>query len=126
MRDLKNYVAGSNVIDLVLAIVMAVAIVKVVDSLVVDIMMPLISHFAGNGADMANYFIPIARGVHSDMTYDEARKIGAVIGYGQFIIALVYLIIAGALFFLITRGLESLRADASAVSEKAKAQGTAD
>jgi large conductance mechanosensitive channel len=126
MRDFKNYIARSNVLDLVLAVVMAVAIVKVVDSLVVDIMMPLISHFAGNGADMGNYFIPIAKGVHADMTYDEARTIGAVIGYGQFIIALVYLIIAGTLFFLIARGLESLRRDASAVSEKSKAQGTAE
>jgi large-conductance mechanosensitive channel len=43
------------------------------------------------------------------MTYNEARQIGAVIGYGQFIIALVYFIIAATLFFLISHGLREWR-----------------
>lgn len=109
MRDLKSYLARSNVLDLALVVVLAVAIVKVVDSLVVDIVMPLISHFVGDNRDMANYFIPIAPGVHSDMTYAEAKQIGAVIGYGRFIIALVYFIIAATLFFLISHRVRELR-----------------
>ena len=109
MRNIKDYIAQSGVVDLALTIVFALAIVKVVDSLVVDIIMPLISHFAGNNRDMANYFIPIAPGIHSDMTYNEAKQIGAVIGYGQFIIALVYFIIAATLFFLISHGLRQWR-----------------
>jgi large conductance mechanosensitive channel len=109
MLNIKDYIARSGVVDLALTIVLALAIVKVVDSLVVDIVMPLISHFAGDNRDMANYFIPIAPGAHSDMTYNEARQIGAVIGYGQFIIALVYFIIAATLFFLISHGLREWR-----------------
>lgn len=109
MRNLKNYTTGSRIIDLTLAIVLALAVVRIVDSLVVDIIMPLISHFAGNGRDMGNYFIPIAPGIHSDMTYNEAKQIGAVIGYGQFIIALVYFIIAATFIFLISRGLRERR-----------------
>jgi|WetSurMetagenome_2_1015567.scaffolds.fasta_scaffold1391205_1 large conductance mechanosensitive channel len=109
MGRLKDYLSRSNIVDVALAIVLAFALVRVVDSLVVDIMMPLISRFAGNGSDMANYVIPLAPGIHSDMTYDEAKKIGAVIGYGQFIIALVYLIIAGTFIGLIVKGLADLR-----------------
>jgi large conductance mechanosensitive channel len=114
MRTIKDYIARSGVIDLALTIVFALAIVKVVDSLVVDIVMPLISHFAGNDRDMANYFIPVAPGIHSDMTYSEAKQIGAVIGYGQFIIALVYFIIAATLFFLISHGLREWRREDAA------------
>lgn len=109
MRFIKDNPTLSNMIEVALTIVLAVAIVKVVDSLVVDIVTPLISHFAGNGRDMADYFIPIAPGIHYDMTYNEARQIGAVIGYGQFVIALVYFIIAATLFFLISRGLREWR-----------------
>jgi large conductance mechanosensitive channel len=111
MGRLKEYLSRSNIVDVALAIVLAFAIVKVVDSVVVDIMMPLISRFAGHGADMSNYFIPLAPGIHSDMTYDEAKKIGAVIGYGQFIIALVYFIIAATFIGLIVKGLADLRKD---------------
>jgi large conductance mechanosensitive channel len=111
MNRLKDYLSRSNIVDVALAIVLAFAIVRVVDSVVVDIMMPLISRFAGNGADMSNYFIPLAPGIHSDMTYDEAKKIGTVIGYGQFIIALVYFIIAGTFIYLIVKGLADLRGE---------------
>jgi large conductance mechanosensitive channel len=109
MGRLKDYLSRSTVIDVALAIILAFAIVKIVDSIVIDIMMPLISRFAGSGADMSNYFIPLAPGIHPDMTYEEAKKIGAVIGYGQFIIALVYLIIAATFIYLIARGLAGLR-----------------
>jgi large conductance mechanosensitive channel len=109
MRNLKDYVARSGTIELALTIVVALAIVRLVDSLVVDILMPLISHFAGDNRDMANYFIPVAPGIHSDMTYNEAKQIGAVIGYGQFIVSLVYFIIAATLVFLLSRGLHNLR-----------------
>jgi large conductance mechanosensitive channel len=109
MGRLKEYLSKSTALDIAVAIILAFALVRVVDSLVIDIMMPLISRFAGNGADMSNYFIPLAPGIHSDMTYDEARKIGAVVGYGQFIIALVYFIIAATFVGLIVKGLAGLR-----------------
>lgn len=105
MRSLKAYLATSQALDIVLAVILAVAIVKLVDSVVIDIVTPLISHFFGAGRDMANYFIPLVPGTHSDMTYEEARKIGAAIGYGQFIIALVYFIIAATLVGLVVSGL---------------------
>lgn len=114
MRNLKDYLARSDALDLALVVVLALAIVKVIDSLVVDIVMPLISHFAGDNRDMANYFISIAPGAHSDMTYNEAKQIGAAIGYGQFIIALVYFIIAATLFFLISSGLREWRKEDAA------------
>lgn len=109
MRHIKEYLGRSGALDLALTIVVALAIVKLVDSLVVDILMPLISHFAGGNRDIANYFIPVAPGIHSDMTYNEAKQIGAVIGYAQFMVALVYFIIAATLFFLISRGLREWR-----------------
>lgn len=67
---------------------------------------------------MANYFIPLAPGAHKDMTYAEAKQIGAVIGYGQFIIGLVYFIIAATFVFLIAKGLAGLRSDGSADKER--------
>ncbi|WP_051134301.1 MscL family protein [Methylocystis sp. ATCC 49242] len=120
MRSLKEYLARAGALDIALTIVLALAIVKVVDSLVVDIIMPLISHFAGNNRDMADYFIPVGPGVHADMSYAEAKQVGAVIGYGQFIIALVCFIIAATLFFLISHGLREWRREDQAREQAEK------
>ena len=63
--------------------------------------MPIIGAITG-GLDFSNYYAPLSKAVHSEMTYDEAKKVGAVIGYGQFItVAVNFLIIAGVLFLVI-------------------------
>jgi large conductance mechanosensitive channel len=62
----------------------------------------------------ANYYKSYSAAVHSDMTYEEAKKLGAAIGYGQFLTVVVnFLIIAFVLFFVI-RQLEKLKKPAPA------------
>ncbi len=101
LQDFKNFVMRGNVVDLAIGVIIGAAFSKIINSVVEDIFMPIIGAITG-GLDFSNYFIPLSKAVHTDMAYDEAKKVGAVIGYGQFItVAVNFIIIALVLFFVI-------------------------
>jgi len=101
LEDFKKFALRGNVVDLAVGVIIGAAFGKIVDSLVGDIVMPLIGAVTG-GLDFSNHYIPLSKAIHSEMTYDEAKKVGAVIGYGQFLtVALNFLIIAFVLFLVI-------------------------
>ncbi len=108
LQDFKNFILRGNVVDLAVGVIIGVAFGKIVDSVVGDIFMPIIGAITG-GLDFSNYYVPLSKAIHSEMTYDEAKKIGAVIGYGQFITVLVNFIIIAAALFLVIQLFQKLR-----------------
>jgi large conductance mechanosensitive channel len=63
--------------------------------------MPIIGAITG-GLDFSNYYIPLSTKVEPGISYMDAKKQGAVLGWGQFLtVALNFLIIAGVLFLAI-------------------------
>jgi large conductance mechanosensitive channel len=72
---------------------------KIVDSMVSDVIMPVVSTIFG-GLDFSNYFIPLAG--QTAQTLAEAKKAGAVFAYGSFItVALNFLILAFIIFLMV-------------------------
>jgi len=66
-----------------------------------DVIMPIVGAITG-GLDFSNYYLPLSSKVQAGLAYAEAKKQGAVIGYGQFItVALNFLIVAFVLFLVI-------------------------
>jgi large conductance mechanosensitive channel len=77
-------------------------------SLVNDIIMPIIGAVTG-GLDFSNYYTPLSSKVQSGLSYVDAKKQGAVLGWGQFLtVALSFLIIAWVLFLAI-KGINTLK-----------------
>ena len=73
----------------------------IVTSLVSDIIMPIIGAITG-GLDFSNYYLPLSSKVQAGLAYADAKKEGAVLGYGNFItVAINFLIIAFVLFLVI-------------------------
>ena len=63
--------------------------------------MPLIGAVTG-GLDFSNYYLPLTGSVQKGLAYADAKKQGAVLGYGQFLtIALNFVIVAFVLFLVI-------------------------
>jgi large conductance mechanosensitive channel len=88
-----------NVMDLAVGVIIGGAFGKIVDSLVGDIVMPIVSKIFG-GLDFANYFIPLAG--QTATTLAEAKKAGAVLAYGNFItIAINFIILAFIIFQMV-------------------------
>ena len=98
-EDFKKFALRGNVVDLAVGVIIGVAFNNIVQSLVGDIIMPVIGAATG-GLDFSNHFIPLSAKVTATNLAD-ARKEGAVLAWGNFLtIALNFLIVAWVLFWL--------------------------
>jgi large conductance mechanosensitive channel len=101
LEEFKKFVLRGNVVDLAVGVVIGVAFGAIVASLVGDIIMPIVGAITG-GLDFSNYYLPLSSKVQQGAAYADAKKQGAVIGYGQFLtVAVNFLIVAAVLFFVI-------------------------
>ena len=99
--EFKQFALKGNVVDLAVGVIIGAAFGKIVDSLVADIIMPVIGRLFG-GLDFSNYFIGLTAASSQAPTYDAAKKAGATLGYGQFItIAVNFLVIAWVIFLMV-------------------------
>lgn len=99
MSEFREFALKGNVMDLAVGVIIGAAFGKIVDSLVGDIIMPVVSKIFG-GLDFSNYFVPLAG--QTATTLAEAKKAGAVLAYGNFItIALNFLILAFIIFLMV-------------------------
>ena len=100
IQEFKAFAAKGNVIDLAVAVIIGGAFGKIVDSLVQDIIMPVVGRISG-GLDFSNYYIPLNdQGTH--LVLAEAKKAGAVFAYGSFITVLInFLILAFIIFQMV-------------------------
>jgi len=106
--DFKNFILRGNVVDLAVGVIIGAAFGKIIDSVVGDIMMPIIGAISG-GLDFSSHYIPLSKAIHSEMTYAEAKQVGAVIGYGQFITVAVNFLIIATVLFLVIKFFERLK-----------------
>lgn len=103
VQEFKEFAVKGNVIDLAVGVIIGGAFGKIVDSLVNDLVMPVVGRVVG-GLDFSNYFIPLKEvpaGVA--MTLADVRKAGVpVFAWGNFLtIALNFLILAFIIFIMV-------------------------
>ncbi len=108
IEEFKKFAMRGNVVDLAIAVIIGAAFGAVVNSLVADIIMPMVGAITG-GIDFSNYFLPLSSKV-SATALVEARTQGAVLAWGHFLTLIInFLIIAFALF-LVVKGINKLKA----------------
>ena len=101
LEEFKKFILRGNVVDLAIGVVIGVAFGAIVASLVADIIMPIVGAITG-GLDFSNYYIRLSSTVQDGAAYADAKKQGAVLGYGQFLtVALNFLIVAAVLFVVV-------------------------
>ena len=106
VSEFKAFAIKGNVVDLAVAVIIGGAFGKIVDSLVGDVVMPIVGRIFG-GFDFSNYFIALSGQTAS--TLAEARKGGAVLAYGNFITVAVNFAILAFIIFLMVKGINRLR-----------------
>lgn len=107
-EEFKKFIMRGNVVDLAVGVIIGLAFGAIVNSLVNDIIMPVIGAITG-GLDFSNYYLPLSSKVQQGIAYADAKKEGAVLGWGQFLtVALNFIIIASALF-LVIKGVNQLK-----------------
>jgi large conductance mechanosensitive channel len=110
LTEFKEFAVKGNVMDLAVGVIIGGAFGKIVDSLVGDVIMPVVSKLIG-GLDFSNYFIPLA-GQAANIGLAEAKKTGAVLAYGNFLTILINFIILAFIIFLMVKQMNKLKKDA--------------
>ena len=113
LEDFKKFIMRGNVVDLAVGVIIGAAFSKIIDSVVTDIIMPVIGAITG-GLDFSNYYIPMSSAIQGHPAYVDAKKAGAVLGYGQFLTYLVNFLIVAAILFLIIRAMQRMQKPAPA------------
>ena len=110
--EFKEFAMKGNVVDLAVGVIIGAAFGRIVDSLVKDIIMPVVGRFTG-GLDFTNYFIilkPPPPGYTGPMTYDALTKAGVpLLAYGNFITTVINFIILAFIIFLMVKEINRLR-----------------
>ncbi|MES2126967.1 MAG: large conductance mechanosensitive channel protein MscL [Pseudomonadota bacterium] len=107
LQEFKQFAMRGNVVDLAVGVIIGGAFGKIVDSLVQDVIMPPIGKIFG-GLDFANYYLGL-NGQASGLSLVEAKKLGAVLAYGNFLTILLNFIILAFIIFQMVRVMQKLR-----------------
>ena len=106
LAEFKKFALRGNVVDLAIGVIIGAAFSGIVNSVVGDIIMPAIGAITG-GIDFSNYFLPLSSKVTAT-TLVEAKKQGAVLGWGNFLTVTLNFVIIAFVLFLVIRGLNKL------------------
>ena len=110
--EFRQFALKGNVIDLAVGVIIGVAFGRIVDSLVKDMIMPVIGRIFGS-LDFSNYFIMLAQppaGYSGPMTYEALTKAGVpLFAYGNFLTVLLNFLILALIIFLMIKKFNSLK-----------------
>jgi large conductance mechanosensitive channel len=98
-NEFKAFINQGNVMSLAVGVIIGGAFGKIVDSVVNDLMMPIIGKVTGN-VDYSNLFVPLAGQTATALA--DAKKLGPVLAYGSFLSILInFLILAFCVFMMV-------------------------
>jgi large conductance mechanosensitive channel len=108
LKEFKDFAMKGNVVDLAVGVIIGGAFGKIVESMVADIIMPIIGAIFGN-VDFSNLYASLGAKVTAGMGYADAKKAGAVLGYGQFLTYVVNFLIVAFVLFLVIKAMNTMK-----------------
>ncbi|MGE5090400.1 MAG: large conductance mechanosensitive channel protein MscL [Candidatus Levyibacteriota bacterium] len=113
--EFREFAVKGSVVDLAVGVIIGGAFGKIVDSLVKDLIMPVVGRIFG-GLDFSNYFIVLKAppaGYAGPMTYDALTKAGVpLFAYGNFITVAINFLILAFIIFLMVKQINRLKREA--------------
>ncbi len=113
--EFKEFAMKGNVVDLAVGVIIGAAFGKIVDSIVKDLIMPIVGRVLG-GLDFSNYFVMLANppaDFKGPNTYEALSKAGVpLFAYGNFITVAINFIILAFIIFLMVKQINKLKKEA--------------
>jgi len=112
LREFREFAVKGNVMDLAIGVIIGGAFGKIVDSMVQDIIMPLINIILGGSADFTNKFLVLSRpdGYTGPETYADLTAAGAILfAWGNFLTILLNFILLAFVVFLLVKAMNRAR-----------------
>jgi large conductance mechanosensitive channel len=110
VKEFKEFAIKGNVMDLAVGVIIGAAFGKIIDSVVKDLVMPLVSAVVGE-QDFTDKYIVLKGAVPEGTKLEEARKIAdtAIFAYGSFLTVAINFFLLALVVFLLVKGINSLK-----------------
>jgi large conductance mechanosensitive channel len=105
--EFKDFIAGGNVMDLAVGVIIGGAFGKIVDSMVKDIIMPVVAKVVGS-PDFSNMYVALGDQA-AGLPLAEAQKLGPVLSYGNFLTILINFLILAFVIFQMVRAVNKMK-----------------
>jgi large conductance mechanosensitive channel len=119
LSEFKEFIAKGNVMDLAVGVIIGAAFQRIVDSLVTDVIMPIVGLVTG-GTDFTNMFTVLRDGAKAAGPYAslaDAKAAGAtVIAYGAFVNQIIQFLILAWVVFLMVKAVNRMRRNKAPVT----------
>ncbi len=109
LKEFKEFALRGNMVDLAIGVIIGGAFGGLVNSIVADLLMPVIGLITG-GIDFTNLYVQLSGApVIGDLA--AARKAGATIAYGNFVTLAINFLIIAFVLFLVVKVMNRLKSD---------------
>ena len=106
LKEFKEFALKGNMVDLAIGVIIGGAFGALVNSMVADIMMPIIG-LVTSGTNFSNMFIQLAGAPAT--TLEAAREAGSTLAYGNFITLLINFLIVAFVLFMVVKAMNSMK-----------------
>ena len=109
LKEFRDFISKGNVMDLAVGIIVGAAFTAIVNSLVADLINPIIGLILG-GIDFSSMYFVLSGHVDPGMGLKAARDTGAaVFAYGSFVSAIINFLIIAWVVFMLVKGVNAIR-----------------
>lgn len=108
LKEFKEFALKGNVVDLAIGVIIGAAFGKIVDSMVGDVFMPLISAVIGN-VDFSNLYLVLKGAAAQGAGLADAKKTAVVLGWGNFLTVVINFVIIAWVLFMVVKGMNNLK-----------------
>ncbi|QER38775.1 large conductance mechanosensitive channel protein MscL [Acinetobacter suaedae] len=110
IQEFKEFAVKGNVMDLAIGVIIGGAFGKIIDSMVKDLLMPIISWILGGDVDYTNWFVVLGDNPNNLSNLAAAQEAGLnVFAYGNFITVLINFLLLAWVVFLLVKVMNRLR-----------------
>lgn len=108
VKEFKEFALKGNVIDLAVGVIIGGAFGKIVDSVINDLVMPIVARII-NSPDFSNAYILLKGEVPAGTSLAEAKKIGPVFAYGNFITIIINFLLLAMIIFMMVKAINRMK-----------------
>ncbi|MYN12402.1 large conductance mechanosensitive channel protein MscL [Pusillimonas sp. TS35] len=112
LQEFREFAVKGNMIDLAVGVIIGAAFGKIIDSLVKDVIMPIINFILGGQIDFTSKFIALSipEGYTGPQTYDALSKAGAnLLAWGNFVTIFINFILLAFVVFCLVKAVNAAR-----------------
>lgn len=108
LKEFKEFAMKGNVVDLAIGVIIGAAFGRIVESVVSDLFMPIVGALIG-GLDFSSYYIVLSGNVAPGAGLEDAKKVGAVLAWGNFLTIVVNFTIIAVILFMVVKAINRLK-----------------